>query len=137
MEINNKNIDQRKCLQCDFHYSDDGGLSCTRKPMVYLSHAYGGKKENADEVAMVMLKLVRQYPNSVFFSPIHNFPFYEDMDYEIGLQRCLDFLPYCHSMIVIGEYKDSNGCLAEIEFCKKHGIPIVYKSVDEIMKEGM
>ena len=102
--------------------------------MIYLSHPYGGKKENANEVAEIMMKLMNDYPNLIFFSPIHNFPCYENINYEIGLQRCIDFLPYCKSMIVTGDYKNSKGCLAEIQFCEKHKIPIEYKSVDEILK---
>jgi len=127
------NFDERKCLKCDFHYTDDEGIDCNRKPIVYLSHIYQGKQSNADEVAMIMLKLIKRYPNLNFFSPIHNFPFYEDIDYKTGLQKCINFLPYCQSMLVIGDWQESKGCQAEIRFCKKHHIPIKFATVEEVM----
>ena len=126
-------FNNRQCLKCDFHYTDDEGVNCARKPIIYLSHAYGGKQSNADEVAMVMFKLTKHYPNLNFFSPIHNFPFYNEIDYKTGLQKCLDFLPYCQSMLVIGDWRESKGCMAEIKFCKKHKIPIKFCTVEEVM----
>ena len=119
-------VDERKCLDCSYHFTDDGGVYCSRKPIIYLSHIYQGKQENADRLAKIMLQLVKKYPNLNFFSPVHNFPFYDDLDYETGLQRCIDFLPYCQSMWVIGEWENSIGCQAEIKFCKTHRIPIRY-----------
>jgi len=127
------NFDERKCLDCDFNYTDDEGIECKRKSIIYLSHIYKGLQSNADEVAMVMLKLVKRYPNLNFFSPIHNFPFYDDLDYSTGLQKCIDFLPYCEFMLVIGDWRDSKGCTAEIEFCKKHNIPIKFCTIKEVM----
>ena len=125
------NIEQ--CLKCRYKYYDDEGVYCSVKPIIYLSHAYGGKQSNADEVAMVMLKLVKRYPDLNFFSPIHNFPFYNDLNYETGLQKCLDFLPYCQEMWIIGDWRESRGCQAEIKFCKQHHIPIKLCTVEEVM----
>lgn len=76
-----------------------------------------------------MIDLYKQYNNLNFFSPVHNFPFYNDFDYQAGLQMCLDFLPYCSEMWVYGDYKNSTGCLAEIDYCKKYHIP--YKIITE------
>lgn len=39
--------------------------------IIYISHPYGGKKENEDRVAQILLKLQREYPDYLFISPIH------------------------------------------------------------------
>jgi hypothetical protein len=36
---------------------------------------------------------------------------------------CLELLKKCDIMYVYGDYQNSRGCKAEIEFCKDNGIP--------------
>jgi len=44
----------------------------------------------------------------------------------------IDWLEVSDAMLVLPGYKTSKGTLAEIEFAKKHGIPIYYKSYELI-----
>ncbi len=92
--------------------------------IVYISHPYGGKCENRHAVADLFRKLQEKYPNTLFLSPIHAFaPIYHTVSYEDGLNRCLWLLDQCTEMWVFGDYKNSVGCKAEIEYCRKNYIP--------------
>lgn len=92
--------------------------------IVYISHPYGGKRENRRAVANLFRKLQEKYPNTLFLSPIHAFaPIYHTVPYEDGLNRCLWLLDQCTEMWVFGDYKNSVGCKAEIEYCRENYIP--------------
>lgn len=41
--------------------------------VVYVSHEFGGKQENADKVATLVTELSNLYPTICFMSPIHAF----------------------------------------------------------------
>lgn len=92
--------------------------------IVYISHPYGGKRENRHAVANLFRELQEQHPDVLFLSPIHAFaPIYHTVSYEDGLNRCLWLLDQCSEMWVFGDYKNSVGCTAEIEYCRKNNIP--------------
>lgn len=94
------------------------------KPLVYISHPYGGLEENKNSVEAIIKRLISKYPNYVFISPIHTFGFlYNYVDYETGLNMCLELLSKCNTMWVFGDWQNSKGCKAEIEYCNKAGKP--------------
>ncbi len=96
--------------------------------VVYVSHEFGGKQENADKVAKLVTELTLFHPEICFISPIHAFGFmYHDTDYERGIELCLTLLDMCEELWVFGEYSNSRGCLIEKQYAKNHKIPIIEK----------
>lgn len=98
---------------------------------IYISHKYGNKKENKDRVQAIIKELVTKYHDYLFISPIHALGFlYDDVDYEKGMEYCLELLSVCDEMWVCSE--DSRGVLIEKEYCKTAGIPC--KEIFEVIK---
>lgn len=96
--------------------------------IVYISHPYGGEKENENKVAGIILELRKKHPDYLFISPIHCFSYeYQISDYETGISYCLWLLEKCDEMWVFGDWKSSKGCNMEIEYCNMHGIPYEIK----------
>ena len=91
---------------------------------VYISHKFGGKEENKLEVERILRQLVEKYPRNTFVSPIHCFGYmYDFVDYESGMQMCLDLLDACDYMIVYGDWENSKGCKREIRYAEDNQIP--------------
>lgn len=85
---------------------------------IYISHPFGGDENNKAEVETIIKNLIKQYSQHVFISPIHCFGFmYTAVDYKTGLEWCLGLLDACDEMWVYGDYRNSNGCTAEIKRC--------------------
>lgn len=110
--------------------------SAVPKPpvLIYLSHAFGGKKENVDHVAKQIQALYRdhicstaiRYHNAVFVSPIHALGFiYDLVPYDQGLDNCIELLKHCQLMITFRGYDESVGVKAEKAYCQAHGIPVI------------
>ena len=104
-------------------------LNAEGKTLAYISHPSGGKECNTLEIQKICEILVNNkyfFDNFSYVSPVHNFGFmYNTLDYETGLQLCLDLLDKCDIMLVFGDYLTSTGCKREIEHCKKNNIPYV------------
>ena len=95
---------------------------------VYLSHKYGGDKNNLKEVEEIIRTQQKKHPNYMFISPIHMFGFlYNDMSYEDGLELCLYQLAECDEIWVTGEkWYDSTGVIKEIEYANAHKIDVLF-----------
>lgn len=94
------------------------------KNIVYISHPYGNDEKNQLLVGELIKKLVEEYPDYLFVSPIHSFSFlYSCTTYQKGLDMCLWLLHQCDEAWVFGDYQNSVGCMAEIAYCKNHSIP--------------
>ena len=110
------------CKNCSFWSN-----KCERKPIIYVAHPYGGLKANEEDTSEYVSEFIQQYPQFIFFSPVHNYSFYyTQTDYETGLNLCLEFLKYADELWVTGNYEKSRGCLAEIRFATEHDIPIKF-----------
>ena len=91
--------------------------------LIYISHEYGGKQENKDRIELIIKQLIQQYPDCIFISPVHCFGFlYDDVDYDTGMNYCLELLSKCDEMWICSEY--SRGVLLEYNYCIEHGIEI-------------
>ena len=98
------------------------------KKVIYISHPYGGEDKNIKDVCGVIKSLVKEYPDYLFLSPIHCFGFlYDTVSYEKGIEYCLWLLDKCNEMWVFGDYKNSIGCMKEIEYCEECNIPYQIK----------
>jgi len=92
--------------------------------MIYISHPYGGKEENKLKIEAIVRKLVKENPGVTYISPVHAFGYlYNDVDYETGLEYCLNLLDVSDRMLVFGDWKYSRGCTAEVLFAEMHMIP--------------
>ena len=103
--------------------------------VVYLSHPYGGEKQNAEELMMCRRMLTEMYPDWLIIDPIAAFGhLYYVTSYKQGMDMTMFLLSMlADEMIVCSDkYQESKGCMTEIEFCKKYNIPITYTTVDEI-----
>lgn len=95
---------------------------------IYVSHPFGGKHENILEVENIIKELVKLNPDYTYISPIHTFGYlYDAVDYETGLQWCLELLDICDKMLVFGDWKQSRGCTAEVLYAEMHMIPYEIK----------
>lgn len=95
---------------------------------IYVSHKYGGDKNNLKEVEEIIRTQQKRHPNYMFISPLHMFGFlYNDMSYEDGLELCLYQLAECDEIWVTGEkWYDSTGVIKEIECANAHKIDILF-----------
>ena len=101
---------------------------------VYVSHKYGGDKNNLKEVEEIIKTQQKKHPNYMFISPLHMFSFlYNDMSYEDGLELCLYQLAECDEIWVTGEkWYDSTGVIKEIEYANAHKIDVLFvKNVED------
>ena len=76
--------------------------------IVYISHPFNNDPKNYRKVTDIVTELQNQHPGWMILSPIHAF------------SMIYDKMPY---------YKQSKGCLAEIDFCKQNNI--LYKIMEE------
>lgn len=98
--------------------------------IIYISHPYQNKKENKIKIENIIKELVKEHPEHTFISPVHTFGFmYEDVEYEVGLGMCLKLLNRCDYMLVFGDWENSRGCKAEIEYARVRRIPYQIKGL--------
>lgn len=95
---------------------------------VYVSHKYGGDKNNLKKVEDIIKIQQKKHPNYMFISPLHMFGFlYNDMSYEDGLELCLYQLAECDEIWVTGDkWYDSTGVIKEIEYANAHKIDVLF-----------
>lgn len=99
---------------------------------IYISHPFGNKEENKLKVEHIIENLVNEHPEHTYISPIHTFCFlYDKVNYETGINMCLELLKLCDMMYVYGDWQNSRGCKEEIKFCEENGIPYTKRN-DEI-----
>lgn len=99
------------------------------KKIVYISHPYGNSEVNKlhiEKIITSMCKSKKITAEYLIVSPVHNFGFmYDDVDYETGINFCIDLLGASDIMIVFGDWKSSRGCTMEVEHCLKTKKPYV------------
>lgn len=116
-------------------------LIVMKKTLIYLSHPYGNKKENFDEISKIMEHL---YNSDSFFnefciiSPVHNYgALYEVMEYDKGLQICIDLMEYVDITLIVGDWQSSKGCTKERKYCIENNVPyIIVEDVKEILENS-
>lgn len=97
--------------------------------VVYLSHPYGGKETNAKKINLCQIMLAELHPDWLIINPVAAFgELYDCTKYEQGLKMTMYLLStLADEMIVCSDdYRESKGCMAEIEFCEQYGIPVRY-----------
>ena len=93
--------------------------------MVYIAHPFQGKHENVADAERIILKLLKQYPDVTYYSPLHATGFfYHELSYEKGMEHCFEALSRCDELWLFGGWRDSKGCNLELQYATDHGIPV-------------
>ena len=91
---------------------------------IYISHPYSGLEENKRDVEEKVKRLVKEYPNYIFISPVHTFGYlYNSYPYYISIDLCIELLKTCDEMWCI-DNNFVNSKMVEREYCLNHDIPI-------------
>ena len=96
------------------------------KKKIYISHSYSGLKENKRDIEYKVKRLVKEYPNYVFISPVHTFGYlYNSYPYDAGIDLCIELLKMCDEMwIADKDFVNSKGVMVEREWCLCNKIPV-------------
>lgn len=96
------------------------------KKKIYISHSYSGLKENKRDIEYKVKRLVKEYPNYVFISPVHTFGYlYDNYPYDISIDLCIELLKMCDEMWIIDkDFVNSKGVMVEREWCLCNKIPV-------------
>lgn len=89
------------------------------KKLIYVSHPFltnGDKDKNIENVTKILTDLVLNYSNKyVFISPINSYGTLDGkLNYDQGLEICMDLLSKCDGIVMCGDYYKSNGCRQEL-----------------------
>lgn len=103
------------------------------RKVIYIAHPFSGKRKNVRKVEKIILELIKQYPDYVFFSPLHAMGFYYfEKSYEEGMKDCLEMLSRCDELWLCDGWENSRGCNIEYNWCIEHSKPIRF--VRELIK---
>lgn len=93
---------------------------------IYISHSYSGLKENKRDIEYKVKRLVKEYPNYVFISPVHTFGYlYDSYPYDAGIDLCIELLKMCDEMWIVDEnFVNSKGVMVEREYCLNHNVSV-------------
>lgn len=97
----------------------------SKERLVYVAHPYGGEEHNKKQVEIYISRIIRDYPDVVPVSPIHNLGFlYHSMTYIEGMEQCLHLLSMCTELWLCAGWENSKGCCMEYAYAKGRGIKI-------------
>ena len=116
-------------------YMKQRGTNFNYDKVIYLSHGYGGNITNLNDITLKFKQFVEKYPNYLFISPVNMYhELYQTTEYHQGLDMCLYLLDSMATEMWVCDinYEISKGCMAEIEYCKSHDIPIKYFVSDSL-----
>ena len=93
--------------------------------IIYVSHAYGGKKENYEKAKRITRDLQIENPTHCFICPLISFGNleYGEIGYDEELELCLDILSVADVLIVASE--PSKGVQKEIDFARMVGMEVI------------
>lgn len=94
--------------------------------IIYVSHAYGGKKENYEKAKRITHDLQIENPTHCFICPLISFGHleYGEIGYDEELELCIDILSVADVLIVASE--PSKGVQKEIDFARMVGMEVIF-----------
>lgn len=93
--------------------------------IIYVAHPYGGEESNKEKVEKYIEKFIKEDENNVYLSPIHATGYqYFWVDYEKGMEYCLEMLSRCDELWLCGDWENSRGCNMEFDFALKNKISV-------------
>lgn len=106
---------------------------------IYISHPYGGlakNKKNADSVLKWLQDNMGVFPikepfgsdtHNIFLSPIHILGhLYDKVDYDTGVDWCIDILSGCDAIVMCNGWENSTGCNLELAYANGHNIRVIH-----------
>lgn len=109
---------------------------------IYVSHPFGGlakNKKNADSVLKWLQDNMGVFPikepfgsdtHNIFLSPIHILGhLYDKVDYDTGIDWCIDLLSGCDAIVMCNGWENSTGCNLELAYAKGpkgHNIRVIH-----------
>ena len=71
-------------------------------------------------------ELANKFSDTIFINPLDALMYAENagLDYDACLYQCVELLYMCDALILLGDWKNSKGCLEEYKRASLKGIPI-------------
>lgn len=93
--------------------------------IIYVSHAYEGKKENYEKAKRITHDLQIENPTHCFICPLLAFSHldYGEIGYDEELELCIDILSVADVLIVASDI--SEGVQKEIDFARLVGMEVI------------
>ncbi|WP_371369613.1 hypothetical protein SRRS_27030 [Sporomusa rhizae] len=97
---------------------------------VYIAHPLRGDiASNIDSISHLCRNIIDTDSSILPLSPVLAFSFFDpDKEPVKAMQYCLELLRASDELWVYGDWKKSEGCLAEVAVAKCNNIPIKFKS---------
>ena len=93
---------------------------------IYLCHDFDGVYDNAKTITDYIITLISYNKFASYISPTHLFGMlYDKIDSSLYSEYCISLLKDCNLMIVFGENSKTDECIHQIDYCKKHNIPVI------------
>lgn len=94
--------------------------------IIYVSHIFQGKPENAERARQITHDLQVKDIENTYICPILALSHlsYNEIGFDKEIENCIDLLSVCDKMIVASEI--SNGVAREIDFANEVGMEVEY-----------
>ena len=95
--------------------------------MIYVSHPFSGNENQNRKMAREKIaKLSEEFPNIVFINPLDNMQYAEQasLSYDDILKQCIRLLDSCDGLVMLGDWKNSKGCVEEYKEAVHVGITV-------------
>ena len=101
------------------------------RPIIYVSHPFGGDADNVSRVRKLCGAYAKQLPE-VLFVPALSVTCrpYDPDHYVRDLRLLLELESRCDVVFMTGDWEQSLGCQTEYEFASRQGIPIAETYAD-------
>lgn len=93
---------------------------------VYLCHEFDGIYDNAKLITDYIKSLITYNKFAIYISPVHLFGMLHNIvDSSLYSEYCISLLKDCDMMITFGDQSKNKECTHQINYCKKHNIPVI------------
>lgn len=101
------------------------------RPIIYVSHPFGGDAANVTRAREICKAYARQLPEALFVPALSvTCRPYDPGHYVRDLQLLLELESRCDVVFMTGDWESSLGCQTEYEFATRQGIPIAETYAD-------
>jgi len=93
---------------------------------IYVAHPFQGKPENLEAIGDICRQVVAF--GHMPISPVHSLSFMCDEvpeEREVALSLCRKLVSFCDEVWLCGDWRNSEGCLQELEVAKQHGVRVL------------
>lgn len=95
------------------------------RPIIYVSHPFGGDAANVTRVREICKSYARQLPEALFVPALSvTCRPYDPDHYGRDLRLLLELESRCDVVYMTEDWESSLGCQTEYEFAKRNGIPV-------------